>query len=145
MREWVSLKSSLHAAANTRFDCGTCLTSFASHPQGEKALQIERTAKACWGGNVERHVIADSSGRILRFTTCIGNWSSDAWAHWLELHEAYRRGILPYPGSISDQPNKVIEIFRVIDGWQTERQIEAAKKQEAELKRSQPRGGRRGR
>lgn len=38
-----------------------------------------------------------------------------------ELYVNYKRGILPYDGSLVDQPNKIIEIFNLLSNLENER------------------------
>ncbi|TXH09497.1 MAG: hypothetical protein E6R04_07980 [Spirochaetes bacterium] len=96
--EWVYLRSTLHAIDNPRFQCAEC-------PKGS------RLAKACESINPN---VVHKIGGELGYHTCIGNFFSQTALNWLELHNKYEQGVLPYPGSLLDQPNKMIEIFRVI-------------------------------
>jgi len=62
------------------------------------------------------HFIEDTIvSRKLSFTKCIGNFVRESWYHWIDLYSEYKRGLLPYPGTIQEQPNKAIEIFRAMD------------------------------
>ena len=54
----------------------------------------------------------------------------------LILHDNYKRGILPFPGSMSDQPNKIIEIFLVLDQLQQEAEEKMRKKIQKENKKN---------
>lgn len=38
------------------------------------------------------------------------------------LHEQFSKQVLPFPGSLMDQPNHVIEIFRLLDSLKLEHQ-----------------------
>ena len=49
-----------------------------------------------------------------------------------------RHGVLPYNGSLSDQPNKIIEIFNVLGSLKNERE----KKQQEDMEREQARNNR---
>jgi hypothetical protein len=52
--------------------------------------------------------------------------------------EAYNKnGVLPYPGSLSDQPNKIIEIFNVLDSLKLEREQRAFEQQQKEQQKAQ--------
>ena len=98
VNEWVYLRSTLHAIDNTRFQCDSC---------PEKS----REAKACEKPNPN---IVHKLGTDLGFHKCIGNFFSGTALNWLELHNKFEQGVMPYPGSLLDQPNKIIEIFRVV-------------------------------
>jgi hypothetical protein len=42
----------------------------------------------------------------------------------------FERGTLPFPGALSEQPNKAVEIFRVIESFKAEKAREAQAKAE---------------
>jgi hypothetical protein len=43
----------------------------------------------------------------------------------------YQKGVLPFPGALSDQPNKVVELFRTIDSHVAEKTEKQIKKMES--------------
>lgn len=64
----------------------------------------------------------------LGFKTCVGNYFSPWLPQWIEAYQMYQKGVLPFPGALTEQPNKVVELFRVIDSHvseKTEKQIKA--------------------
>lgn len=48
-----------------------------------------------------------------------------------------KHGVLPYPGSLSEQPNKIIEIFNVLSSLKQERDQRTLEDQQREQKRSE--------
>jgi len=95
---------------------------------GEMMGKKMRTAKGCWEAfpKVIHHI-----GEI-GFKRCIGNYTSEGIYSWVEAHSLYEKGVLPFPGALMDQPNKVIEIFQCIASAKHEK-MEADRKA-AELK-----------
>lgn len=75
----------------------------------------------------------------LRFTKPLDNFKSDILGYSWTLFENYERGLLPFPGTVSEQPAQIMEIFGVFQALKTENQIKHNKKIEAEAKRSQAR------
>lgn len=67
--------------------------------------------------NEVRHWI----GRELGFRRCIGAYFSMEAMQWVKLHAQFEKGILPYPGSLMDQPAKAIEAFNLISTMKIER------------------------
>ena len=130
MTEWISLKATLHSLNNDRFNCAKCMNQYNGRADAEPMLQRAREVNGCWGGEIARHTISDSMNRTLRFSSCIGNFVQPHWNHWLNLHQSYRAGHLPFPGSVSDQPNKVMEVFRTMDAYYSEQQAEQIKEQQ---------------
>ena len=78
----------------------------------------------------------------MEYHRCIGNFFRDDAIGWIEFHQKWDQGVMPYPGAYADQPAKVIEIMRVIGNYKLNWQTEQAKK---EALKSKMRGGRHGR
>lgn len=57
---------------------------------------------------------------------------------WLSFsiitHQGFQQGILPYPGSLSEQPAKIIEIFSLLDQLKYEAEEQTRKRVEREQK-----------
>lgn len=70
----------------------------------------------------------------LRFTRPLDNFKSDLMGYAWTLFENYERGVLPFPGSVSEQPAQIMEIFGVFSALRFEAQ-------EAERKRQNPNVG----
>lgn len=51
------------------------------------------------------------------------------------LYNQYKQGVLPFPGSMSEQPAKIIEIFDVLQQLELEQEEKTRKKLEKESKR----------
>jgi hypothetical protein len=59
----------------------------------------------------------------LHFKTNLEKFRSEEFNYLVTLYDAYHRhGVLPYSGSLSEQPNKIIEIFNVLDSLRQERE-----------------------
>lgn len=88
-----------------------------------------RKLQGCFGG--APHVKWELEN--IKYYTCIGNFFDPSVAHFFEMLNKYDQGVLPYPGSFSEQPGKVIEVFQMLDGLKKEkmRQEELKAKQKA--------------
>jgi hypothetical protein len=111
-REWIELKATLHAIDNREFICGECKSRYRGRQDEAEMTEKSRQIKGCYGiaERVLHHI-----NREIFFSQCVGNFFNFAAIGFLEMHHQYERGIMPYPGSLSDQPSKIIEIFRIID------------------------------
>lgn len=49
--------------------------------------------------------------------------------NYLEWHNKYEQGVLPFPGSMSEQPNKIIELFKMIDLYKQDKMKQEIQKQ----------------
>ena len=57
------------------------------------------------------------------------------FSYALTLYNQYKRGCLPYPGSVSEQPAKIMEIFSVFEQLELEQEEKARKQIERENKK----------
>ena len=69
-----------------------------------------RTGKGCFGVSANTlHKFDD-----LEYNTCVGNVVSESALFWVEAEGRFTQGILPFPGSLTEQPAKVMEVFSCI-------------------------------
>lgn len=48
------------------------------------------------------------------YKTCIGNYAFNV-QYFLEAFSLYEKGVLPFKGTVGEQPNKIMEIFKLIE------------------------------
>jgi len=53
---------------------------------------------------------------------------------YYNLFSQYEKGVLPYPGSLTDQPNKIIEVFNVFQSLNLEYEKRNRAEQEKKMK-----------
>lgn len=58
------------------------------------------------------------------------------FSYVINLYTNYQKGILPYKGSLVEQPTKIIEIFQVLDQLKFESEEKMRKKREKENNKS---------
>lgn len=58
----------------------------------------------------------------LKFKKQLDDFEFEPLNYTLTLFENYERGLLPYPGSVSEQPAQLMEIFGVLQSLRQERQ-----------------------
>lgn len=58
----------------------------------------------------------------LRFMSDYRNCKYDLFMYVIQLHNLYQKGVLPFPGSASEQPGQIMDIFGLLDLLQLERQ-----------------------
>lgn len=81
---------------------------------------------------------APSSNKILgiTFTKSVHDFEFYQFDFVLQSFGLFKRNsVLPYPGSYSEQPNKIIECFNVLSAIQHEESEKERKKQELQNKR----------
>jgi hypothetical protein len=116
--EWVELRATLHAVDNRKYQCTECLGQYSG--RSDAAIMTEKVRKLNGCSEIKNETIHHINREIL-FSTCIGNFFSTSAVQWLSTHAHFERGTMPYPGALMDQPNKALEIFRVIERHKFER------------------------
>ena len=93
-------------------------------PDKPDILKKKKRLKNCHGdGDITYKVDNFESKR------CIGNFVSRQFFEYIEMFLAYEKGVLPFPGSLSEQPCKIIEIFGIIRQMRAEK-LEEKQKQD---------------
>lgn len=97
--------------SNPDFICNTCIGKYEDRPQ---LLEKRKRTKGC-----EQHyavpihtIIQDN--KVMRFTNCIGNYVSMSAVTFIEATRGFENGVMPFAGGYMEQPNKIMEIFRII-------------------------------
>jgi hypothetical protein len=76
----------------------------------------------------------------VHFKRGVEQFEIEYFGYAMTLFDAYDRlGILPYSGSFSDQPAKIIEIFGVLEQLKFERQQNQQEQHEREMKKQKKR------
>lgn len=95
-------------------------------------LERERQLKNCYGKpgptihNIDNEVF---------FSKCIGNYYDNVVAGYLSANESFQKGVMPFGGSLFDQPAKIIEAFNVIESIKRDTQLKAQEAERAKQKR----------
>lgn len=119
---------------NQNFQCQYCLSR---DEPGSKAQRIRKTGKGCEQPQhrpVHLH-------KELKFYRCPGNFYSVQGVYWVQVHSRFESGMMPYPGGLLEQPNKLMEIFEVIESYKRDKIEEEQKK----IQKAQSKGMTRGR
>lgn len=77
----------------------------------------------------------------LRFTKPFAHLKFEPISYVLTLLENYERGCLPFPGSVSEQPSQIMELFSILSQLKHEAETRAREQQKQKVspKQSSPR------
>jgi len=136
--EYIELSSTLAALSNQKYNCRHCLTQYSNRSDSQMITEKVRRIKNCEVvGEQYIHQILQGNTQMM-FSTCPGNFFSQSAMSWVEMSHSMEKGILPYPGGYMDQPNKAIEVLRII---QTERMSQMEKKRKEMARKNRSRLG----
>lgn len=103
--EYSYLLASLEARlVPSKFSCSQC-----ARYKKESLREQKKRSKGCFDYTTRTYLIEN-----IIYETCIGNFNTDI-QFYIEAFSHYQKGMLPFKGNLSDQPNKIIEIFAIID------------------------------
>lgn len=128
-REYVSIVASTHLVYKNEPDKKEIDRSRYS-PEQLKVLE-ETLKLESRGASVDNKILN------LRFSEPLKKFADQVYNfdYFLTLYMSYKNhGLLPFEGSHADQPNKIIEVFNIINAVVTELQIKDQKKQEQQYK-----------
>jgi hypothetical protein len=131
--EFINFVGHYHALAGsqTSVDDGTLIAKGYS-PEAIAELRKQVTKRSAGLKSLGLHFIAS-----------LTNFKSDIMNYSLMLFQNYERGVLPFPGSFSEQPAQIIEIFGVLQALKWEREQINRKKNEPNVRnkhKNKPRG-----
>ena len=111
---------------NKTYQCGECLKKYRERKDAEEMLKKYRTNMGCFTNDSPlKRVVND-----IEYSTCPGNTFNFQVYYVIQLYRKYQDGILPYPGSLTEQPAKVMEAFSVIDDYNNTKLLNEKKKKD---------------
>lgn len=60
---------------------------------------------------------------------CLCRFRTNMYGFYWSAYQAFKQGTMPYPGSFSEQPSKIIEVFNLLDNLVEDLREEHAKKE----------------
>lgn len=102
-----------------KWSCERCIRS---------TLPDQRKAKGCAGG-------VTYTLETFSVKKCIGNLYKPWVVQWYGLFQHFKNGVMPFRGSILEQPAKAMEIFNIFQGLENQTAKKQAKADELKAKR----------
>lgn len=117
--EFIKIIATIESQYQKSFNCYKCGDRFKDYKEGEKKETQKnalKKAKGCFDATTRNYVIGiDENQRKVRFSGCVGNYTSLSVNYYVDLFYQYDKGVLPFSGKLSEQPSKIIEIFQLIE------------------------------
>lgn len=79
---------------------------------------------------------------LYQYRLCPGNFYDQSAIFLIRLYQQFEKGVLPFAGSLADQPNKVMEAFRLIEMYKSDKLEKDIQKQKLRENATRGRGGR---
>ena len=110
--ETVELYATLEASNNDLYKCNICQSDNFKR-DSEKLIEQKKKIKGC-SKPVKRNVFSYNG---VDFKKCPANFTNKSISELFTAYFNFKNGLLPFNGSLMDQPYKIIEIFNVIDSY----------------------------
>lgn len=119
----MAMKATFMAIENKEYRCGECLSKYRGRADEEQMVERSTKSKFCETPAPRPFVAYEKE---IYFSRCPGNYFSHSAIQLMRAHDAYERGVMPFTGSLFDQPNKVMEAFSLVEEYKARRQEKAA-------------------
>lgn len=73
----------------------------------------------------------------IKYKTCPVNFYDQSVVTYIDLFRQFDKGLLPFTGGLLEQPNKIMEIFNLIETLKAENERERLERQQKADKRMQ--------
>jgi len=112
-----------------KYRCGDCKRKYRS--DGDKWTK-HRMHMACnYFADKPRHEYRPDGCNIgnpkILYTKCVGNYYNGFWADIINYYPQYEKGLLPFEGSLMNQPAKFVEVMSLVHNLVSEKETEKAK------------------
>lgn len=115
--EFVQLVSTFWFRADESFNCFSC--------KKKMSAGVRDRQKACFTPR-DREIV-NYNGSI-KYFTCPSNHYNAGTSRLIDMFRHFQQGVLPFEGGLLDQPAKIIEVFRIVENLEIERQNDIAKR-----------------
>jgi hypothetical protein len=133
--DMVAIQANFYYIVEDRFNCEEKLKELAARSSYEKARRLVSVSNGCDTIDEKPKYRIDN----INYHTCFCNFKHPSIYLFLNLHRQYEKGMLPFEGSLVDQPNYIMEVFSVLSKLRTEKEIEDQKRIKAQDGRRQHR------
>jgi len=122
--DYITISAHYNYFTEDKFNCQEKIRQFAPRAGYERAKKMVEDANGCNEISKNIKYTIDNIG----YKSCLCNFKNPNMEYYFTLYNMYDKGILPFPGSVIEQPNKIIEILNFIKVLQSKREEEAIKK-----------------
>lgn len=111
--EVVKIYASIEAYFEDGFNCHKCTAVKRRHAD---KLFNKQKSKGCFDFNTTSFLIGDPNKELtVKFKGCVGNYTSISVNYFFDLFLNYEKNVLPFKGTLGEQPAKIIEVFQLIE------------------------------
>jgi hypothetical protein len=102
--EHFEILTTVEVVSNKFFNCEFCKKKYGQAYRDKK--------KAC-AIKSQKPIFETENG--IKYYRCPANFANFSIMHFIDMVKHFRNGVMPFSGSMMEQPNKVIEVLNLID------------------------------
>lgn len=107
--EYITLVATIESRFKDNFNCFKCVTQYGKKDKNVKKTLVKRKSQGCFDFTSKSYAVEN-----IRFRSCVGNYTSNI-DFISQAFSLYEKGLLPFKGDLGDQPNKIMEVFSLIE------------------------------
>ncbi len=120
LEDFVLIQANWLTLTDEQFQCEKYFDILSLRKDAETVTNYERKIRGCGVFLNEPKVEIEGIG--YHSCLCHKDYKHPNMDSLLFLHDNYKKGILPYKGSLTEQPAQIIEVFQLIDRLYSDRQ-----------------------
>lgn len=111
--ERLKIKATFYSLTDDEFRCQEKEALLSQRPDAELQIKNQRREKSCGVISDEVKVEIDNWG----FYSCLchEDYKYHGMNHVVFLYNHYKKGVMPFKGCLTEQPNYIIDIFNLLD------------------------------
>lgn len=124
--EYVKAISTFEAMHSSKpiMECRRCYSTYSKR---EKIHNKVKEVQNCETDNGQRVAFIEYGEIQFNYTRCVGNFYSYPVESFVNSLDFYEKGVMTYPGSLSEQPAKFVELMQLLHNLRQRKEIERQK------------------
>ena len=141
MKDYSEICSAFITLTEPKYRCGDCKRRYSSDPykwgKHREHMACNYTTEKPRHSYKPAHV--NQGNPSVMYNKCIGNYYGAFWSNLINYYPQYEKGLLPFEGSLMNQPSKFVEVMELVHNLIREKDNE----KEQQAKRNGTRQGKR--
>jgi len=125
--EYARIGANFYYINNPAYQCGSKVAVYYANKRQKNPENLEarfRKQQGC--GVITNTIMCEIDG--IGYKSCLCTFKTSHYSFYWTTYKSFKQGVLPYPGSLSEQPAKIMEILSLMAHLETDWQQTQAEK-----------------
>lgn len=113
MLDHLQISASFISSTDDEFRCKEIESLYAKREDGDLQIKLRREEQGCGVLTDDYKVEIDGFG--FHSCLCHDNFQFKGINDLIYMYNLFNKGVMPFPGSLMEQPNQLLEYFRLLD------------------------------